>query len=64
VDGRVGLMILRHHGARRGWARSHSSLNTNLPLARARITHAVCACRRRRVSPSGAINMCSLSAGR
>ena len=54
----------RHSDGRRGWVRSHSSRSTSCPRARAASTHSVCACRRRRVSPSGAISMCSLSAGR
>ena len=48
----------------RGCVRSHSSRSTSCPRERAASTHSVWAWRRRRVSPSGAISICSLSAGR
>ncbi len=48
----------------RGWVLSHSSLVGSLPWSRARSTHELWAWRRRWLSPSGAISMCSLSAGR
>jgi hypothetical protein len=48
----------------RGCVRSHSSLVGRRPARRAASTHSVCAWRRRCESPSGAISMCSLSAGR
>ena len=54
----------RHSDGPRGWARCQSSRSGSSPRARAASTHALWAWRRRRVSPSGAISMCSLSAGR
>jgi len=54
----------RHSEGGRGWVRSHSSRRTSLPAARARSTHSVWAWRRRRESPSGAISICSLRAGK
>jgi hypothetical protein len=47
-----------------GWVLSHSSLVGRRPALRARITHSLCAWRRRLVSPSGAISTCSESGGR
>ncbi len=54
----------RHNDGPRGWVRCHSSRNGSSPRARAASTHALWAWRRRRMSPAGAISMCSLSAGR